>query len=72
MDEPFLNSYCKLAVGLNRDGDLGGKFKLFGCKVCKVVCPYVKGTPQWGKPLLGIFGVKVSLDPVDAYCEFFA
>ena len=71
MDEPFLNSYCEFAVGLNWDGDISGKFKLFGCKVCEVVSANVECSPQWGKPLLCIFGVKVALDPVDADCEVF-
>ena len=71
MDEPFLNSYCEFAVGLNWDGDISGKFKLLCCKVCKVVGANVERSPQWGEPLLGIFGVKVTLDPMNAYCEVF-
>jgi len=69
---PSMYSDCKFAVVLNWDGTIGSQFKLFGCKVCEVVCPYVKGTPQWGKQLLSIFGVKVPLDPVDGDCELFA
>ena len=71
MNEPFLNSYCKFAVDLNWDGDVSGKFKLFCCKVCKVISTYVECSPQWGKPLLCIFGVKVPMDPMYAYCEVF-
>ena len=36
-----------------------------------MVCTSVECSPEWGKPLFGIFGVKVALDPVHVNCEAF-
>ena len=71
MYKSFLYSYYKFAIDLNWGGDISGEFKLLCCKVRKVISTYVECSPQWGKPLLGIFGVKVTLDPMYAYCEVF-